>query len=241
MRCLILPETIMTKSTINKYLNELAKEYRKIAGRKAKAEILIIGGAAIILNHDFRPQSNDIDALYLDSAIKEAAIKVREKYHLRNDWFNSEFKKTSSFSHKLYQFARYYKTYYHALEVRILPDTYMIAMKLRAGRVYKNDLSDVLGLLMENQLNHNFIKLDDILSAYKDLYNTLDMPGESKDLLDIISSSENYKALYYEIKEEEEKNRKELVEFDKSYPETLKEDNLKQILDSLKSKKEDNR
>ena len=41
----------------------------------------------------------------------------------------------------------YYKTFSNILTIRTITAEYMIAMKLMAGRKYKNDLSDIIGVL----------------------------------------------------------------------------------------------
>ena len=39
-----------TKENLNTYLKELGKEYKKINGKSMPAEIILIGGAAILAN-----------------------------------------------------------------------------------------------------------------------------------------------------------------------------------------------
>lgn len=41
----------ITRENLNKYLKELGKEFRKINGKAASAEIILIGGAAILVNY----------------------------------------------------------------------------------------------------------------------------------------------------------------------------------------------
>lgn len=45
---------VFTKDNLETYLKELAKEYRKLGGKGMPAEIILIGGAAIIANYGFR-------------------------------------------------------------------------------------------------------------------------------------------------------------------------------------------
>ena len=54
---------VFTKENIDKYLNELAKEYRKQGGRYVPAELILIGGASVLINHGFRDMTTDIDAV----------------------------------------------------------------------------------------------------------------------------------------------------------------------------------
>ena len=42
-----------TKENINTYLKEVAKEYRKQIGKNMPAEMILIGGASILVNYGF--------------------------------------------------------------------------------------------------------------------------------------------------------------------------------------------
>jgi len=42
--------TPLTRENLNDYLNALAKEFRRLNGTKMPAEIVLIGGAAIMRN-----------------------------------------------------------------------------------------------------------------------------------------------------------------------------------------------
>ena len=62
-----------TREDIDTYLKELAKRFRKLNGTKMPGEIVIVGGAAVLLKYDFRKQSRDIDGIIRAlSAIKES-------------------------------------------------------------------------------------------------------------------------------------------------------------------------
>ena len=43
-----------TKENLDNYLKELAKEFRKLNGNKMPAEIILIGGASVLINYGFR-------------------------------------------------------------------------------------------------------------------------------------------------------------------------------------------
>ena len=51
-----------TKENVDEYLKALAKEYRKRSGKAIPAEIILIGGASIVINYGFRDMTNDMDA-----------------------------------------------------------------------------------------------------------------------------------------------------------------------------------
>lgn len=44
-----MPEVFFTKENLDSYLKELAKEFRKINGNKMPAEIILIGGASVLI------------------------------------------------------------------------------------------------------------------------------------------------------------------------------------------------
>lgn len=74
-----------TKENLNTYLKELGKEYKKINGKSMPAEIILIGGAAILANYGFREMTTDVDAvIHAVSSMKEAVNHVGDKYNLPN-------------------------------------------------------------------------------------------------------------------------------------------------------------
>lgn len=50
-----------TKENIDTCFKELSKEYKRLGGRNTPVEIILIGGAAIVENYDFRNMTTDID------------------------------------------------------------------------------------------------------------------------------------------------------------------------------------
>ena len=81
-----------TKDNLDMCLSKLAKEYRKSHGTKLPAEIILIGGAAVLANYGFRDMTYDIDAIIrASSAMKEAINKVGDELGLSNGWLNSDF------------------------------------------------------------------------------------------------------------------------------------------------------
>ncbi len=85
------------------------------------------------------------------SAMKEAVNTVGDRLGLPNGWLNADFKNTSSYSPKLSQYSKYYRTYSNVLNIRTISAEYLVAMKLMSGRRYKKDLSDIIGILSEQE------------------------------------------------------------------------------------------
>lgn len=52
-----------SKDSINIYIKELAKRFRKQTNGSYHAELIIVGGAAILINYNFRLSTGDIDIL----------------------------------------------------------------------------------------------------------------------------------------------------------------------------------
>lgn len=56
-------EKPLTKDNLDICLKELAKEFRKKSGNKVPAEIILVGGASILINYGFREMTYDMDAI----------------------------------------------------------------------------------------------------------------------------------------------------------------------------------
>ena len=227
-----------TKQNLEIYLKELAKEYRKLSGKKIPADIVLVGGASILINYGFREMTNDVDAIInASSVMKEAANKISDKYGLPNGWINADFSNTSSYSKKLFKYARYYRTFSNIVRIYTINAEYLIAMKLRSGRKYKNDFSDILGILNEHLKNNKAITIDSIKLAACQLYNSWDdIPEESKEFIENAIKKNNYEDYYSSIKEQETSIRQSLILFDKKYKNVLKESNVNEIIEMLKEK-----
>lgn len=224
-----------TRDSIDTYLRELSKEYRKRAGKNMPAELILIGGAAILINYGFRNMTTDIDALiYASSPMKDAINYVGDKYSLPNGWLNSDFKSTDSYSERLSQFSTYYKTYSNIVTVRSVKAEYLIAMKLRSGRQYKNDMSDILGILADHKKNGNPITFDQIRKAVNDLYGRWEvLPASSQAFIENVLQNGQYEELYQEIVKDEQATKELLIDFEQEYPGVTKETNVDIIAGNL--------
>ena len=97
-----------TKEDLDFIFNELAKEFKKITHRKSEAEILLVGGASVLINYDFRSMTTDFDAyIHAPSAIKDAMNQIRDRLNLPDGWLNDDFIKTNSYTPKLLEHAKY--------------------------------------------------------------------------------------------------------------------------------------
>lgn len=230
-----------TKHNIDEYLKKLAKRFRKLNGSKIPAEIILVGGASVLINYGFREKSNDIDAIIqASSAMKDAINQIRDEENLPQDWINSDFTRTSSYSPSLRIYSKHYRTFSNIVEIRTVSGEYLIAMKLMSGRKYKNDLSDVIGILKEESDSGNTISMEQIRDAVKNLYGSYDtLPADSKAFIEkLMERLENEEAdIYTEFVEQEKSNKASLVEFESEYPDVLNEDNISDILSIIEQRK----
>ena len=232
-------DTAFTKENLNNYLKELGKEFRKLNGTKVPAEIILIGGAAILASYGFREMTYDIDAIILAStAMKEAVNHVGDRLGLPNGWLNTDFKNTKSYSNKLTEVSVYYKTFSNVLTVRIVSAEYLIAMKLMSGRENKFDLSDIAGILLEHERSGKPISREAIENAVIKLYGSFDsVPDVSKKLLENAFKNGDYEKVYRELLESEKESKEVLLNFDKDYPGELKGENINTILEKARQKR----
>ena len=228
-------ETPITKENLDTYLKELAKQFRKLNGKAMPAEITLIGGASILINYGFRDSTYDVDALIqASSAMKDAINYVTDTLGLPNGWLNEDFKNTKSYTPRLVNYSKYYRTFSNVLAVRTITGEYLVAMKLMAYRQYKHDISDIVGILREQQNSGDPLTLERIGKAVKDLYDNWDnLPENAKNMIESILANEDMDALYEAYANEEAAAKDALITFEDKYPDVLKEDNLADILNHL--------
>ncbi len=227
-----------TKENIDLYLKEVAKEYRKQVGKKMPAELVLIGGASVLINYGFRNMTTDIDALIqAASAIKDAINRVGDRYDLPHGWLNADFTNTDFYSDKLSQFSVYYKTYANIVTIRTVEAEYLVAMKLRSGRQYKSDLSDILGILAEHQKRGKPISMEQIRRAVINLYGNWELlPEVSQAFIENVMGDGRFETMYEQTVSDEKEIGSLLVQFEKDYPGVMRESNVDEIAGNLQKK-----
>jgi len=231
-------EILFTKENLDEYLKELGKEFRKLNGTKMPAELVLIGGAAVLANYGFRDTTNDVDAIIRASSVmKEAVNHVGDKLGLPTGWLNMDFKRTASFSDKLEQVSVYYRTFSNILTIRTVSAEYLIAMKLISGREYKKDLSDIAGILWEHQQKGDPISMERIDKAVALLYGSVEIPKASREVLDDVFGSGDYERLYNETRKNEIKFRDSMLKKINEPTTVVKEESMKYIIEKAKQKK----
>ncbi len=161
----------LSKENILKYLQELSEEMGK---ENIKGEVLIFGGAAMVLAFNARPSTKDVDAIFQPkSKIYEISKKIAERHHLPEDWLNDSVKgfiRTDSFNYKLL-------IRFDNLSVYMPEPEYLLAMKsisMRIG-VESSDIDDIKYLIDYLKLE----KLDDIFDIIKKYYPQNQIPQKT--------------------------------------------------------------
>lgn len=196
-----------SKDELDNIFADIAKELKKkLNGKNFSYELIVVGGASILLNYSFRMSTIDIDCLDVNDALMNEIVNiVGEKYDLPNGWINTDFTRTNSYTPKLVQYSCFYKSYSNGtLVVRTIKDEYLVAMKMVAARKYKHDYSDIFGIVKENR-NISFSKIE---TAIKELYGKADVVSD--DMMAFVKDVFNGKQLS-DINLEKEKTIKPTI------------------------------
>ena len=226
------------RSNIDHYLYLVAKEYKKANRANPEAEIIIVGGASMIMNYNFRDTTTDIDSIIrAASSMKEVINRVGDENDLGDGWLNDDFKNTSSYSHKLIECSHFYKKFCNCLSVRTVSDEYLLAMKVRSARSYKNDLSDIVGIIKEHQEMDRTLNFQILNEAYKSLYGE-DIHSDIADKIKSIFASDDLEDLFYSIIKEEQANKIAALEAVEIYGRTVNEDNVEKFIEHFRPSEE---
>ena len=237
----MLSDKPFRKKDLDLYLKELAKEFRKRNGKTIPAEITLIGGASILINYGFREMTYDMDAIMdAASSIRDAITVVGDRFNLPHGWINDDFMKTDSYTPRIVQYSRYYRTYSNIMTIRTVTGEYLVAMKLRSGRQYKFDLSDIIGILWEQEKNRDPLSLERIKKAVEDLYGSYDVLSENmKQFVEKAVRDGKYKETYARVRRAEAENKENLLEYQEEKPGVINGDNVNDIIAALRRKKRD--
>lgn len=160
------------KTNMDIYLNALNTYIYQTFGN-ISIDILVSGGSALIIGHNFRQCTEDIDT-YIQSNVdlSKCIEAVSRDYSIPDDWMNSDFVKSPSFSTKLTHKAEFIKSY-GCLNVYKVCDLDLICMKLVAFR--EKDIADLQNLILDcpaitqDMLSNNLVYLygDDVFLQLK--------------------------------------------------------------------------
>ena len=142
---------MLTADKLRILLKDLANELNKLRKRSSpNFEIYVVGGAAMILEHELRDSTVDIDAVWSSDLIKECVHRVADKNGVSDKWCNFDFKHTASYTPAIMQNCKEWFAY-RGLTVYTANLDLLFCMKLIAGR--DKDLPDLRKIVqtLQNQ------------------------------------------------------------------------------------------
>lgn len=152
-----------------------------------------------------------------DGVQKDVINHVGDKFDLPSGWLNADFMRIDSYSPKLDEISVYYKTFYGVLAVRTVAAEYLIAMKLSSGRKYKNDLSDIIGILAEHEKRETPITFEKIEKTVDDLYGGGwdGFSEDSKPFIEDALKHGDFENVYRSVNNDEIESKDILIDFEK--------------------------
>ena len=120
------------------------------------------------------------------------------------------------------------------LEFRTVSREYLVAMKMVSGRKYKNDLSDILGILYHHYQIQDEITFAEIKKAVNNLYGGFDnISAETQEFVKKAIQNKSFIEGYEKQKESEQSIKERLINFEDNYPNKVAEDNIDDIISKL--------
>ena len=151
--------TGLGREDIRALLDELSAE---LSARNARAELFLVGGAALAVAYDATRATRDLDAVFVPTdVVRQAARAVAEREGLTEDWLNNAVKGFLPGPDPDAQ--RFYSS--DSLIVDVASPRYLLAMKLFAARA-EIDADDIT--LLYRQLGFTTVEegLDLVEQAY---------------------------------------------------------------------------
>lgn len=175
----MLHNSLINKGNFDAIFNNLASTYEHLGGNE-NINIYLVGGTAIVLNFFYRQSTLDVDALFNTNNIFKEAIKiVGNDFKLANNWLNSDFVNTPSYSNEIIKKATLYNKYGKNINVYCLETKYLLAMKIKSSRPEGGDIDDIIKMIYETRLNNKKLTYNEVIDAYKELYNDFTNTYES--------------------------------------------------------------
>src|SRR5271167_3935900 len=157
------------REDIRSLLDDLSAE---LAARGARAELFLVGGAALAVAYDATRATRDLDAVFVPTGIvRQAAAAVAEHRGLTEDWLNDAVKGFLPGPDPDAQ--RFYSS--DSLIVDVASPRYLLAMKLFAARA-EIDADDII--LLYRQLG--FTTVDEGRDLVEQAYPGRPIPAEVK-------------------------------------------------------------
>ena len=236
-------KTLITKENAYPILKAFAKEYKKQNGTSVPVELVIVGGGSILLNYGFREATQDFDIMVQSlGLIKNVSYRIADLYNLPDNWLNTDFMRTASYSDKLREVSKHFCSFNNgSLEFRTVNGEYLIAMKMVSAREYRNDISDVVGILIYMKNESEDFSMDRIDHAIDFLY------GKRENVIkeEVYDKVKEYaKWSVRELEKEydvltqmESQTKQELIDVNAKYQGVVKEESIDSVIAGLKRRK----
>ena len=170
--------TGLGREDIRALLDDLSAE---LAARGARAELFLVGGAALAVAYDATRATRDLDAVFIPTdTVRQAAAAVAQHRGLTEDWLNDAVKGFLPGPDPDAQ--RFYSS--DSLIVDVASPRYLLAMKLFAARA-EIDADDII--LLYRQLG--FTTVDEGLDLVEQAYPGRPIQAKVKFLLTEIVDS----------------------------------------------------
>ena len=236
-------KTLITKENAYPILKAFAKEYKKQNGTSVPVELVIVGGGSILLNYGFREATQDFDIMAQSlGMIKNVSYRIADLYNLPDNWLNTDFMHTVSYSDKLREVSKHFCSFNNgSLEFRTVNGEYLIAMKMVSAREYRNDISDVVGILICMKNEFEEFSMDRINYAIEFLY------GKRENVIkeEVYNKVKEYaKWSVAELEKEydvltqmEKQTKQELIDINEKYQGVVKEESIDTVIEGLRRRK----
>lgn len=176
----ITNEPYLKNKNINMYLERLSQIM--IENNIDRHEILVVGGAAMALkNRYFGRATVDIDMCFeQQNNLYKCCLQVADEYNIPKDWMNADVMHSESFSYRLFEDAKLYKSFNGILDVYIVSDINLLCMKLVSFRPKdKNDIDRLVNRIIKNKVTYT-----DVMKRFAYLYgNTYPLKSRSHEYI----------------------------------------------------------
>ena len=114
-------------------------------------------------------------------------------------------------------------------------------MKMVAARSYRNDISDIIGILLYAQKAGNRITMEQIDHALSVLYDNPEGIVREELFRQVerytnMDCSDLYTA-YWEMKDKEKRTKEDIVEISEKYPDVVAEKSVESIIEEIRKKR----
>ena len=207
-----------------------------------KKSSIFMGASALILSvaganaETIKPFAGATLGLQIAGYSDEADNIARAgQYDLPDDWLNADFMKSDSYSDKLFFHSEYYKTFANCVDVRTVTGKYLLAMKMKSGRIYKRDLSDIVGIIKYEDLTK-----DMIVDAVVELYGSYDIDDNIDSFVDSLLAMDEKELdnIFSKSISQESENKELLLKFNELYHIRLDRDKINQTIEEFKQSKQ---